>query len=168
METKDRYGKSFALRAEQFLPLSSSFVVFLILVYYADVVSDRFIDDGWNSAGLYSAIFGWAAIQTGFSFGVYGFIIGKKDGFVNEIRDTRAFQRFVAYIQRSNYIGFALTFASIPLIVIEPDISQPLSWSYVIVCSWFSLFVWSFLSFCRLAFNFGRIVSVKDKEFHGA
>lgn len=138
------------------------------LLLASDPIAAKFAKEDWNSDGLYEAIFGWSAIQTGFAFGVYGFVLGKGDGFIAALKQTAAMGRFIGYIKRANYSGFALTFVSIPLIVFDPAIESPYSIEYAVVAAWFSLFLWSFLAFLRLAYNFGKIASVPDKKFLGA
>lgn len=161
-------SKSIALRIEEWAPFVCSIFVFSCLLYWSNWISDKFASQEWKNAGLYSAIFGWSAIQTGFSFGVYGFVVGKSEGFVSKIRGTLAMNRFMGYIQRANITGFALTITSIPLIISELPVNSPMSAEYIAVCLWFSLFIWSFLSFLRLAYTFGHLASIKDKNFHGA
>jgi hypothetical protein len=169
MATADKpYQFSLGLRIEQFGPVTSAALAFIALWYFSEPISSMFLSENWKSAGLYSAIFGWSAIQTGFAFGVYGFVIGKGDGFIAALRTTTAMSRFMGYIKRANITGFLLTFTSIPLIIGEPKVGEPMSINYIVISAWFSLFVWSFLSFLRLAYNFGQIASVKDKVFHGA
>ena len=126
------------------------------------------VAEKWKAKDLFSAVFGWAAIQTGFAFGVYGFVAGKKEGFVGALRGTVAMTRFMSYIKRANIAGFMLTFASIPLIVLSPTVEAPFSTSFIVVSIWFSAFVWAFCSFLRLAYNFGQISGVEDQTFHGA
>lgn len=159
---------SFSLLFEQWSPLVLALLGGLLLFAFSDRISEEFTSGRWKSHGLYGAIFGWAAIQTGFAFAVYGFVVGKSDGFIAALRGTRAMRLFIGYIKRAIYSGFILTFATIPLIVTEPDLTSGDSWGYRAVAIWFAVFLWSFLAFLRLAFNFGKIVSVPDKHFNGA
>lgn len=161
-------SKSISLHVEHFGPIACAALSVVVLWYFADSIALKFSSGDWKSTGLYSAIFGWSAIQTGFAFGVYGFVIGKGDGFIVALKDTIAMSRFMKYIKRANATGFLLTFTSIPLIIVEPKVDAPLSTSYLLVSAWFAIFVWSFLSFLRLAYNFGQLASIKDKVFHGA
>lgn len=158
---------SIALFLEEWGPILCGVLVLVALVVFYSSVSGRFGEDKWQSDGLYSAIFDWSAIQTGFAFGVYGFVIGKTDGFVAKLKNTTAMNRFVNYIKRANMTGFLLTLGSIPLIVVNPSVSTSFA-AYLVVAVWFSVFVWSFMSFLRLAYNFGIIASVKDITFKGA
>jgi len=160
--------RSLGLKLEMYGPFVCGVLTMILLVYFSSYIAAKFESKDWNSAGLYSAIFGWSAIQTGFAFGVFGFVLGKNDGFVAALKGTKTLHRFELYIQRANWTGFVLTFVSIPLIVTEPSAGTALSSSYLVVAGWFSFFIWSFLAFLRLAYNFGAIASVKDKVFHGA
>jgi len=164
----DRSQRSVGLRVEMYGPFACGLLAMVCLVFWSDSIAAKFAAKDWNSSGLYSAIFGWSAIQTGFAFGVFGFVLGKTDGFLGALKGTQALQRFETYIKRANWTGFALTFGSIPLIVTEPRVTMPLSGEYLAVAAWFSFFVWAFLAFLRLAYNFGAMASIKDKDFHGA
>lgn len=171
MPTDNHTGKAkqtMGLRIERWGPLVLAFIVFALIVVFQDWVAGKFEFDGWQSSSLYAAIFDWSAIQTGFAFGVYGFVIGKSDGFLEKIKGTSAMDRFVGYIRNANAIGFVLTISSIPLIIVDPKITATNDLCYVIVAVWFSTFIWSFTAFLRLAYNFGIIASTKDVEFHGA
>lgn len=114
---------------------------------------------------LYSAIFDWSSIQTGFLFSVYGYVASKTDGFVAEIKDSRGMSAFKKYTSRAMWIGFLLTVSTIPLIVVDFEISS--NFRFALVALWFSLFAWAFAGFLRVAINFGRIVSVGDREVIG-
>ncbi|MCG8445952.1 MAG: hypothetical protein MI753_09575, partial [Hyphomicrobiales bacterium] len=52
----------FGLWFEQFGPFLTGAVTFILLLYFSDWIAERFASHGWNSSGLYSAIFGWSAI----------------------------------------------------------------------------------------------------------
>ena len=157
-----------SLWIERYHPLLIAVISVLALVYLRPNISLLFKEGVWSAEGLYSAIFGWSSIQSGFAFGVYGFVIGRDEGFVKAIKDTVAFERFISYTRRASYAGFFLAIISIPLIVSAPDLSSTKGSVYFLVSAWFGVFVWTFISFLRLAFNFGKIASVKDRPFHGA
>ena len=157
-----------SLFIEQWGPILAGLISVVVLCFFANSVVDNFVTGAWKSSGLYTAIFDWAAIQTGFAFGVYGFVAGRRDGFVGALQGTVAMARFMSYVKRANAAGFMLTFMSIPLIVLSPSISAPFSVNFIVVVIWFSAFVWAFCAFLRLAYNFGRMASVNDKVFHGA
>ena len=166
--SEKKTGWTVKLRAEQWAPLFFGAIVMLWLMICAVPIAEKFATNQWSVTGLYSAIFDWAAIQTGFSFGVYGFVLGKGSGFVNEMRGTVAMARFISYIKRANFAGFALTILSIPLIISELSIGHPYSFNFIVVALWFSLFFWAFFSFLRIAYGFGKMASITDKSTHPA
>lgn len=166
--TNGEYKKSLSLRMEEFGPLLLAMGTLAIVMVLAPDISEKFSSNEWNSSGLYQSIFGWSAIQIGFAFAVYGFVLGKSGGFIDKIRGTLALSRFISYIKNANWAGFVLTITSMPLIVADPKMPIGMSWTYFAVAVWFSLFIWSFFSFLRLSYNFGHLVSIKDKVSHGA
>lgn len=168
MSEQQTSGRSFALLFEQYAPIGAAIATFGALIFFDDQVAAKFAAGDWMASDLYAAIFDWSAIQTGFAFGVYGFVAGRQDGFAGALQGTIAMGRFMSYIKRANIAGFVLTFFSIPLIVLSPNITVPMSFPFISIVIWFSLFVWAFCSFLRLAFNFGKISSVKERKFYGA
>jgi hypothetical protein len=170
MAESPRRRKSLGLMAEQYGPLAASAACALAIYIVAPSIIAKFrVSGGWQVSSLYGAVFNWSAIQIGFSFGVYGFVAGKNDGFVQEIRERLAMHRFLGYVRRANIGGFALTVASLPLAIVNPPISDPRSLLFLVIVVWFSLFLWSFLAFLRVAYGFGRLSSVRDQpEFYGA
>lgn len=97
-----------ALAIERFAPLGVSVACMVAIYAIAPAVIAKFqATNGWQISSLYGAVFNWSAIQTGFAFGVYGFVVGKNDGFVQEIRDMLAMRRFLGYVKRAN-VGASL------------------------------------------------------------
>jgi hypothetical protein len=170
MAESPRRRKSLGLVIEQFAPLAISAACAIAIYVLAPSIIAKFkAPAGWQVSSLYGAVFNWSAIQTGFAFGVYGFVIGKNDGFVQEIRDRLAMRRFLGYVRRANIGGFLLTIASLPLAITNPTISESNSPLFFAILTWFCLFLWTFLAFLRVAFGFGKLSSVRDQpEFYGA
>ena len=153
-----------ALFLESWGPFLIGVATFGLLLYLRGTVVEQFAQQEWKTEGLYGAVFNWAAIQTGFAFGVYGFVAGKSGGFIEAARGTIAMDRFMRYVKAANVLGFVLTVFSIPLLVVNPDLKAPSAAVYAIVGAWFSLFVWAFVTFLRIAYTFGHISSVKDAK----
>ena len=170
MAENTRPRPTLGLLIEQFSPLVISALCALAIYLQAPEIIAKFKPlDGWQVSSLYGAVFNWSAIQTGFAFGVYGFVVGKNDGFVQEIRDKLAMRRFLGYVRRANVGGFVLTVASLPLTIVNPAISKPNSLLFFIIVAWFCLFLWTFMAFLRVAYGFGKLSSVRDQpEFYGA
>lgn len=163
-----RSATGFGLLIERFGPIALTLVIVLLIVTFRSTLLKQAHDQNVQPANLYSAVFNWSAIQVGFAFGVYGFVLTKTDGFVGAIRSSIAMARFIKYVRSGTLGGFLLTVASVPITALSPNPSASTLWFYILT-AWFGLFVWTFLAFLRIAFNFGRLSSVPDQEpFYGA
>lgn len=160
-------SKDSAKNIGQYAPIGVSVLVFAGSLLFGNKLLALISAGTIGLTSLYDAVFGWAAIQTGFLFSVYGFIAGKRKGFIGAIRGTPAMKNFNSYLWRAMAAGFLLTFWSMPMLVLEitPD---DYSVKYVITALWFSVFIWGFLSFLRVAYIFGIIVRVPDRPHRPA
>lgn len=149
---------------ERFAPLALGFAAFVVIYFLRSEIATNFEPNRWKVESLYSAVFNWASVQSGFVFGIYGFIVSKRDGFIGEIAHTHTFTQLTRYARRAYLTGFALTFASLPLTVAQPAISDPASNAFLIASIWFAAFIWTFCAFLRVAFIFGALVAVPDKR----
>jgi hypothetical protein len=152
------------LLAEKWYPFAIGGLSCLIVVYFMGAITEKLRVDAWNLSNLYGSVFNWAALQTGFLFSVYGFVVAKQGGFIDKIRKTTFMDHFVSYTKRAIIIGFVLTFSSIPLIVINFSFKNGGVGHFVVVDLWFGLFIWAFLSFVRVAYIFGIIARVRDND----
>lgn len=149
---------------ERFAPaVFGAITLFLIVVFRASITG-KFAPDGWDSSNLYSAVFNWASIQSGFVFGIYGFIATKRDGFAGEVAKGQSFDLFLKYARRAYLTGFLLTFVSLPIMVVNPAIEAESPMQFWVVAAWFAAFVWTFCAFLRVAFIFGIISATPDKK----
>ncbi|MQB19028.1 hypothetical protein DXT90_00110 [Agrobacterium tumefaciens] len=151
----------FLFFVERYGPLLFGAMIFIAALWYKSDLQQLSQEKTISVAGLYSAVFGWASIQTGFLFSVYGFIATKNDGFLAEIRGTGAMLLVKRYTLRAMLMGFLLTIITIPLIVIGEQIVFQAQ--FYLSALWFAIFAWAFAAFLRVALNFGQIISVKDK-----
>lgn len=157
------------LGIERFGPLGLTLVALLAIYLNASPIVASIDAGKWHITNLYTAVFTWSAIQTGFAFGVYGFVVGRSEGFIPAIRDTVAMRRFLGYVKRANVGGFLLTIASLPLTVLSPSPAPQGSAQFFFVLSWFGLFLWTLLAFLRIAYSFGHLSSIRDQPaFYGA
>jgi hypothetical protein len=160
MNGSGRY--SIAAQLEAYGPLVSGATTFLVLALLRHHVLDLVVGKTISMENLYNSVFGWAAIQTGCLFAIYGYVAGKTDGFIGEIRQSRSMRRYNVYLWRATLIGFVLTVSCVPLIVWNYEVTKDdLSW-FFIVNFWFSLFVWTFVSFIRVAYIFGVLIKVGE------
>ena len=149
---------------EQYAPIAFGLITFCIIAYFRSAIAPKFGPDKWDAGSLYSAVFNWSSIQSGFVFGIYGFLVTKKDGFAGVVAKTSSFNLFLTYARRAYLTGFVLTFVSLPIMVVNPSITNANSAAFWIVAIWFSTFIWVFCAFLRVAFIFGMISATPDKK----
>ncbi|MDO8877751.1 MAG: hypothetical protein Q8M24_11995 [Pseudolabrys sp.] len=149
--------------AETSGPAILGVICFVALAWLKPVIFALVEDQSISINNLYTAIFDWASIQTGFLFAIYGFIAGKTDGFIGEIRHTRSMKRYNSYLKKAILAGFLLTITSIPLIVTQYEVKPTEFYRYYVVAAWFSIFMWAFFSFARAAYIFGILIRVSEK-----
>ena len=149
---------------ERLAPVAFGILSFATIAIFSTSIAAKFEPNGWDSSSLYAAVFNWASIQSGFVFGIYGFIATKKDGFAGIVAKAQSFDQFLAYARRAYMSGFALTFSSLPIMVMNPQITDPHSPEFWSVALWFAASIWTFCAFLRVAFIFGIIAAVPDKR----
>jgi hypothetical protein len=158
------FRKSVGWIVEAFGPIVAGVLTLALLWSFRWSIIPWMAADKLSVGNLFSAVFGWASIQTGCVFAIYGFVAGKNDGFIGEVRRTRSMKRFSTYIMRAIMSGFLLTVTSMPLIVWKFTIALDDKYLYLMIVAWFALFVWAFLSFARVAYIFGVLVRVQDSD----
>ena len=152
------------LIVERYFPAGAGIALFGALYYFGDVIVAGSNNNTLNLSILYSAVFDWSAIQTGFLFGIIGFIAGKNDGFIKELQDTPQMGYFHSYQKSAIALGFLITFTSIPLMVTGMTVLSVDGWRYLVFCAWASVSLWAFFAFVRVAYIFGIIIRVRDKR----
>lgn len=156
--------KYLPLYFEKYLPVSLGGVVFVLLtVFRGDLLSADLLNViSINSTA--SAVFGWSSIQTGFMFGVFSFISTKNDGFVGRIRNSTALRNFILYTRSATYLGFFLTLSTMPLLAVNFTGNEIDFRLYVIICVWFSFFIWTFAAFVRVAYIFSILIKIEERD----
>ena len=148
---------------KNFFPLICAGAIIILLLLFRDKLLGYINNEIIQLDGLFSAVFDWSAIQTGFLFTVFSYIAGKTDGFLAAIRNTKAMSNFTFTLKKAMAAGFILAFTSMPMIVypLRPD---SLGLEYIILSVWLGLFVWAFSLFCLVAYKFGVIIKVPDNR----
>lgn len=149
---------------ERFSPIFAGILTLLLCLLFRVDIVELFKEEKLTIVGLYGAVFGWSAIQTGFLFGVFGFVTGTKEGFIDKIKETTPVVKFINYTRNATIIGFVLTFASMPFMILSKELWKAEYWLYVAIAAWFALFVWAFLAFARVAYLFGLLIKPKAKD----
>ncbi|MER9242543.1 hypothetical protein [Mesorhizobium sp. M0633] len=149
---------------ERFGPSTLALVSAVLIYYYRAPLSNGAYQEHISFSGLYSSVFDWASIQTGFLFGIYGYVAGKSDGFIGAVKNTPAMTLFIGYTKVATYLGFLVTFFSIPLIVVDFSITPAAWWRYAIFIGWSFFSIWAFFAFLRVAYVFGHLIRPADQN----
>lgn len=150
--------KKLGLYVERYAPFLIAAAITFALYKYRGALAESAQSEDITIPILYTSVFDWAAIQTGFLFGIFGYVGGKSDGFIAEVKNTESMGYFLGYMRTAIWLGFVLTFASIPMMVTQHDIGSGDSWRFFIFLSWVFLSVWAFFAFLRVAYIFGLLL----------
>lgn len=148
---------------EKYGPILAAAMSVAALFYFREKLTAASLNSDIDFSNLYSAVFDWSAIQTGFLFGIFGYVGGKTTGFIAEIRNTDEMASFVRYMKVAIALGFTLTFFSVPLIVASFKMHGS-TLALVIFCIWAFLSVWGFFAFARVAYLFGLLIRPRDQQ----
>ncbi|MDM9629768.1 hypothetical protein QTL95_28190 [Rhizobium sp. S152] len=148
---------------ERYGPFVAAALTAVAIYYFRDDLVDAAAHKRIDFSSLYSAVFNWSSIQTGFVFGIFGYVAGKSGGFIEAIRNTAEMSAFLVYTKRAIYLGFALTFFCIFLTVMSFNIGDGAAWKFYVFLLFSFVSVWGFLAFLRVAYIFGDILRVKDR-----
>ena len=107
--------------------------------------------NSWHLDQMYTAVFGFAAVTTGYLATFYGTIQSMSSGFVHRIRGTKVFVSFLGYTRSAIKIGFACAVLSAVMMVFTPLPTVRYSWSNVSSAVWIFVSVWTIISFYRVA-----------------
>ena len=149
---------------ERYAPSLIGGAMAVLCLCYRQDITHFAVNNKISFTQMYSAVFGWASVQTGALLGIYGMVFTKTDGFIGELRKLPIMQTFYKYVRSSIRLGLFLTVLSIPLIATNKDVGDLRHFQYFVVSLWFALFIWSFLSFVRVSWIFSVLVRVEDKE----
>ena len=140
-----------------------AFTVLVLLILFKEVIIFNFVKEKIQLTNLGLAVFSWLALQVGFSFGVYAFIMSKKDGVIDAVRKTDAMARFRRFLMHEHYFSMIVAFCTIPLIVIEINLYAVSRLYYIIIALWFSSFIYVFMCFFSIVRIFKKISDAEDK-----
>lgn len=132
------------------LPTIAATSVAVLYLAFQEMIVLKIACEEVSLSGLYRAIFGWAAIQTGFLFGIYTYISGKSGGFVGAVSRTATFQEFKSYILTTLRMALVVSLVSVPFIVLIPEPAKPWDFSSIVLCAWLCFCIFAFCCFCKV------------------
>lgn len=100
----------------------------IFFAFFAEQISAVAVSQDWSESDLYGSIFGWSAIQTGFFFGVYTFVVARPGKFRDNMKDNTAFAEAMTHLRATVYMLFIFSMVSAPLTFFAPNIKAVTSW----------------------------------------
>lgn len=149
---------------ERYGPIFLATMTVVFLLGFKDALISMYLCKIIDFSNLYSSVMTWASIQTGFVFAIFGFVAGKADGFVGEVKNTPAMVLFNKYLKWATILGFIITLITIPFMVGNVGIDGDIWGKYGLFCIWAFMSIWSFFAFARVAYIFGIILQPQDKK----
>ena len=107
--------------------------------------------NGWHLDQMYTAVFGFTAVTTGYLATFYGTIQSMSSGFVHRIRGTRVLALFLKFIKAAIKIGFVCAVLSAVMMILVPLPADRYSWPNLSSAVWIFISVWAIVSFYRVA-----------------
>jgi len=105
---------------EAVYPILFGMVAALLWYRFGPSIVKIAADKSWHLDQLYTAVFGFLSITTGFLATFYGTIQSVSDGFIGRIRETRVMNKFLLYLKQGIVAGFAVTILTIPMMIVTP------------------------------------------------
>lgn len=157
-----KFNKKFSFVKKHIPELFAMFIVSVLLGYQSTLVG-YLVNETVLLDKLYMAVFNWSAIQTGFLFSVFGYVANKKDGFLTAINKTKAKRKFDFSIKRAIFVGFVVTILSMPMMVLSFSPTE-FGLGYIFLSAWVGLFIWEFILFCLVAYDFTIVIGTPDNR----
>lgn len=126
----------------------------VIWVFIGNKVAHHAAANSWHFDQIYASFFGFASITTGFLATFYGTIQSMSSGFIQRIRGTRIFIRFLLLTKRAIIMGFMGCLSTVPMLIIQPLPTEKYSLGSFAVALWLGVAVWTIAGFWRVASSF--------------
>jgi len=147
----ERHRLDFDAVRERCYPLCIGALTAVVWLFWGDRLVAICVKEQWHIDQMYTAIFAFLAITTGFLATFYCTIVCMSDGFVRQIRDTKKMWGFLGFVKRGIILGFAVSLASIPMMIAAPAPTEHFSISAIVVSTWLGCAAWAVAAFYRVA-----------------
>jgi hypothetical protein len=134
------------------------------------LLADQSTYQSWHLDQVYTAVFGFLAVTTGFLATFYATLQSTTEGFVQRIRNTKGhtLEKFLTLTKYTIVIGFVAAMASIPMIVVAPMPSTDFDIATIMSSLWLGLAIWAIASFIAIATSFFVLLETPAPPRRGA
>jgi hypothetical protein len=145
-------------------PVFLGFVAFIVFNIWRSFIYDyNELITQIDEKKMYSSVFGWSTVQSGFLFASYGFFASASSKFFDYLKRTDFILRLLDNVRSGTASTFILAFCSIPLMVLEPDWSSSSPLLLLLIGIWLGIVSWATAEFLRILFVFWRITAPKHR-----
>lgn len=121
----------------------------LVLVFGADI-QETAKERQWELKEVFGAFFNLSAILCGALGTLYGLLVASTTPFIDKIRSTNSFQRYLGYVRAAIGLSFAAALYAIPLLVTKPELGEPFDRGTIGIAGWVGVVVAMLLAFGRI------------------
>lgn len=159
----ERHRLDFDAIRERLYPLAIGAVAAVAWLLWGHKIAAICVKEQWHIEQMYTAVFAFLAITTGFLATFYCTIVCMSEGFVRQIRDTKKMAGFLAFVKRAIILGFVVSLTSVPMMVAEPAPTEQFSVAAFIVAVWVGASAWAIAAFYRVASLFFFLFEAKTE-----
>jgi hypothetical protein len=132
-------------------PTVSGVVVAVLWLFIGSKVVAVCEDNKWHLDQIYTAMFGFLAITTGFLATFYGTLQSVSSGFLDKMRGTRTLGSFMSYTRGAIVLGLITSLLSVIMMVAAPLPLQNFTLASFFMSLWMGLIICALCSFYRSA-----------------
>ena len=138
-------------------------VFFISLLWFQERITHAAATGSLDPTQVYALVLAIMAVLSGALFSIYGNILPRQtDGFIDVIRNTSAYQRFLRNLRQGITAGMASSLMTAPLMATNYTLGN-MSGFFVFFAFWFSLSLFGFIKFVAVARDFDVLISTKDR-----
>ncbi|MDE2167488.1 MAG: hypothetical protein KGJ66_14260 [Alphaproteobacteria bacterium] len=162
--TQPKHGRlDFEAIRERLYPLGIGIVTVGVWLLLGHKIVAFCVKEQWHIEQMYTAVFAFLAITTGFLATFYCTILCMSEGFVGQIKDTEKMRGFLGFVKGAILLGFIVSIASIPMMVAEPVPVKQFSVAAFVVAFWIGASAWAIAAFYRVASLFFFLFEARIK-----
>lgn len=121
----------------------------LVIAYGADL-QNLAASREWELKEVYGAMFNLSAILCGALGTLYGLLVASTTPFIDKIRSTKSFQRYLGYVRSAIGLSFASALYAIPILVTKPVLGGPSEMGTIGIAGWVGVVIAMLVAFVRI------------------
>lgn len=137
-------------RVERHGPLIGGIVSAGLVIAYGGDVQQLAASREWELKEVYGAMFNLSAILCGALGTLYGLLVASTTPFIDKIRSTRSFRRYLGYVRSAIGLSFASALYAVPILVTKPQLGGPWEMGTIGIAGWAGVVIAMLCAFVRI------------------